>query len=216
MNIVKPSLPSISKAFHLAQEVYKEHIGLFTACMSTFFASWVVLEIIVIAGQRFGALLWMAAHLTFFVLFAGMEIGFIHICLMLHDGKQARYLELFRDLRLGVNFLFVQLVYFATVLVSLALLVVPGAYLGIKYTFYAFSFADRNSNLKQSFQQSTVTSQGSMWFLFWFSILILLFNLAGASILGIGLMMTVPVSALMKAFIYRELSNGGRDTSRHT
>jgi uncharacterized membrane protein len=205
MNVVRPNRPSIRKAFHFAWKVYKEHVGLFTACMSTFFAAWVVLEIIVIAGQRFGALLWVTAHLSFFILFAGMEVGFIQICLALHDGKQVRYSDNFRELRFGVNFFFVQLAYFATVLVGLALLIVPGSYLGTRYTFYAFSFADGNPNLKQSFKQSAVTSHDSMWLLFWFSILILLFNIAGAGILGIGLIMTVPLSTLMKVNIYRQL-----------
>lgn len=158
-----------------------------------------------IAGQRYGVLLWAVAHISFFVVFAGMEVGFVQICLALHDGKQVRYFDIFRELRAGVNFLIVQLIYFATVLVGLALLFVPGVYLGTKYTFYAFSFAEGNPNLQQSFQQSAVTGRDSMWFLFWFSILILLFNILGACLLGIGLIVTVPLSILIKASIYRQL-----------
>jgi hypothetical protein len=205
MNVVRPNHPSIRKAIHFAWKVYKEHVGLFTACMLTFFASWVVLEIIVIAGQRFGILLWAAAHLSFFVLLAGLEVGFVQICLMLHDGKQVRYMDLFRELRLGVHFFLVQSSYFVMVLVGFVLLVIPGTYLGTRYTFYVFPFTEGNPNLKQSFQLSAIASQESMWFLFYFSILIFLFNIAGASILGIGLIMTIPLSTLMKIDMYRQL-----------
>ena len=201
MNVVR----SIRKAFHFAWKVYKEHAGLFTACLLTFFAAWVVLEIIVIAGQRFGLLLWAIAHISFFIVFAGMEVGLIQICLALHDGKQVHYVDLFREIRLGINFLLVQFSYLVMVLGGLALVIVPGVYLGTKYTFYAFSFAEGNPNLKQSFQLSAVISQGSVWSLFWFSILILLFNIAGACILGIGLILTIPLSTLMKVNIYRQL-----------
>ena len=159
---------SIHKAFDFARRIFKEHFGLFTAYICTFFAAWIILEVIVVAGQQFGLFFWVIAHLIFFVVFAGMEVGLIQICLALHDGKQVRYSDIFSELRLGVQFLFIQLFYSAMVLIGLALLIVPGAYLGTKYTFYAFSFAEGNLNLKQSFQQSAVISQDAMWFLFFF------------------------------------------------
>ena len=205
MIFVKPNPPSIRKAFHFAWKVYKEQFGLLTACLLTFFAAWVILEIIVIAGQQSGIWLWTAAHLGFFIVFAGMEVGFIQICLALHDGKQVRYADLFREVRLGVHFLLVQLVYFVIVLVGLVLLIVPGAYLGARYTFYAFSFAEGNPNLKQSLRQSAVISRDSIGFLLWFSILILLMNLASACLLGVGLLGTIPLSMLMKVDLYRQM-----------
>ena len=149
----------------------------------------------------------MIAHLSFFIVFAGMEVGFVQICLAIHDGKQVFYSDIFRGLPLGARFLAVQLVYFVTVLVGLVLLVVPGVYFGTRFSLYGFYFVEGNPNLKQSFQQSVVTSQGSMWFLFWFSVLIFLFNILGASLLGIGLIVTIPLSGLMKTFVYRQLSN---------
>jgi hypothetical protein len=153
--------PSIRKAFDFAWIMFKKQLGLFTAIMLTFFTLWVILEVVVVAGQRFGFLLWVVTHLCFFIIFAGMEIGLIQMCLASHDGKQAYYSDVFREIHLGINFLFVQLVYFVMILVGFVLLIVPGAYLGTKHALYAFHFADGHSNLKQSFQESAVTSQGS-------------------------------------------------------
>lgn len=203
--IVEPNLPSIRKAFEFAWMMFKKQSGLFIAIMLTFFALWVILEFIVVAGQRFGFLLWVTAHTVFFIIFASMEIGLIRICLASHDGKQARYSDIFRELHLGINFLFVQLVYFVMILIGFMLFIVPGVYLGTKHALYAFHFADGHSNLKQSFQESALTSQGSWWFLFWFSVFIFLLNILGASILGVGLIITVPLSVLMKTSIYCQL-----------
>lgn len=208
--ILDSNLPSIRKAFDFAWMMFKKQLGLFIAIMLTFFASWVILEFIVVAGQRFGFLLWVIAHSSFFIIFASMEIGLIRICLASHDGKQIRYSDIFRELHLGINFLFVQLIYFVMFLVGFVLLIAPGAYLSTKYTLYAFHFAEGRSNLKQSFQQSAVTSQGSWWFLFWFSVFIFLLNVLGASILGVGLMITVPLSVLMKTYIYCQLRDSQR------
>ena len=197
----------IRHAVNFAWATFKANFRLLTACILTFFASWVILEVLVIAGQRLGFLWWLAAHLSFFIVFAGLEVGFIRICFALHDGKPVGYPDLFRELRLGANFLLIQLIYFVMVLVGFALLVIPGVYLGTKFTFYAYSFADGNPYLLQSFQQSGIISEGSMWFLEWFSNLILFLNIIGASFLGIGLIVTVPISILMKVYMYRLFTN---------
>ena len=204
--VMDSELPSIRKAFDFAWLTLRNHFGLFIALMLTFFASWLLLEVIVVAGQRLGVYLWSAAHLSFFVVFAGMEIGFIRICLASYDGKELRYSDIFSAWRLGIHFFFVQWIYFVIMAAGFVLLIVPGTYLSAKYAFYAFHFAEGDPTLKQSFQHSAMTTQGWLWFLTGFCFLILLLNILGASILGVGLIITVPLSVLMKTALYRELS----------
>lgn len=196
------NIASIRQTFDFAWITFKENFRLLSACVLTFFGSWVVLEVLVIAGQRLGFLWWFAAHLGFFVVFAGLEVGFIKTCLDLHDGKHVVYSDLFRELRLGASFLLIQLIYFVMVFTGLAFLVILGVYLGTKFTFYAYSFADGYPSLKQSFQQSGIITQDLMWF----SIDILLLNIVGTSVLGIGLIVTVPLTTLMKVHVYRQLT----------
>ena len=68
---------SIRQTFTFAWPIFKKRFGLFTAVLLTIFGAWVALEIVVIAGQRFGILLWAAAHLAFLVFVAGLEVGFL-------------------------------------------------------------------------------------------------------------------------------------------
>ena len=152
--VMDSELPSIRKAFDFAWMTLTNQFGIFIALMLTFLAVWVILEVIVVAGQRFGVYLWSAAHLGFFAIFASLEIGFIRICLASYDGKEIHFRDVFRELRLGINFFFVQLVYLAITVAGLVCLVLPGAYLGAKYAFYAFHFAEGDRTLKQSFQLS--------------------------------------------------------------
>src|ERR1700688_4347914 len=49
---------SIGQAFNFAWPIFKQRFGLFTAVLLTIFSAWVTLEIVVIAGQRVGILLW--------------------------------------------------------------------------------------------------------------------------------------------------------------
>ncbi len=198
---------SIRKTFDFAWTTFKKHYGLFTGIMLTFFASWVILEVVVIAGQKYGLLLWAIAHLSFFLFFSGLEVGLIQISLALSHEKQVSYSDLFHGLQLGIKFFAAQLIYFLVVLVGLILLIVPGVYFGIQYSFFGFYFVQGTSGPKHSFQQSAAASQGSMRFLLLFYIIIFLLNILGASLLGVGLIVTVPLSVLMAVSMYQQLNS---------
>lgn len=47
--------------------------------MLTFLSAWILLEMAVIAGQHYGWVWWAAMHLLFFIVFAGLEVGFLQI-----------------------------------------------------------------------------------------------------------------------------------------
>jgi len=81
----------IRQAIEFAWTTFKKHYGLLTAILLTIFGAWVALEIIVIAGQRFGILWWTVAHLVFFIIFAGIEVGFTQACIALYDGKEPTF-----------------------------------------------------------------------------------------------------------------------------
>src|SRR5260370_819177 len=69
---VKRDPISIRQAFNFALPIFKKRFGLFTAVLLTILGAWVVLEIVVIAGQRFGILLWAVMHLAFLIFVAGV------------------------------------------------------------------------------------------------------------------------------------------------
>ncbi len=205
MIMTTPHPPSIRKAINFAWATYKEHYGLFTVMMLAFLASWVVLEVVVIAGQKYGLVLWAISHLSFFIVFAGLEVGLIQICLALFDEKQVSYSDIFRGLHFGAKFFVAQFIYCVAVLVGLILLIIPGIYFGVRYFLFGFYFVQGTSDLKHSFQQSAVANQGSMRFLSLFFIIIFLLNILGASLLGVGLIVTIPLSVMMTTSIYRQL-----------
>src|ERR1700688_1795512 len=117
---------SLRQAFNFAWPIFKKRFGLFTAVLLTIFGAWVALEIVVIAGQRFGILLWAAAHLAFLVFVAGLEVGFLQICLALGDGREPAFSDTFTHFALGPQFLARQILYLFIIVIGLLLLIVPG------------------------------------------------------------------------------------------
>jgi hypothetical protein len=203
---VKHSPISMRHAFDFAWPALKQRFGLFSAVLLTILAAWVVLEIVVIAGQRFGIVLWAAMHLAFLIFFAGVELGLLQMCRALRNGKVPAFADTFAHLPLGPKFLAAQILYLLLVVIGLLLLVVPGVYLGVRYALFGFCFAGGQTDLRRCFQQSALISKGATAGLLRVLAALLLLNVLGASLLALGLFITVPLSALILTDVYRQLT----------
>ncbi len=197
---------SIRHAFNFAWPILKKHFGLFTAVLLTMFAAWVVLEVVVIAGQRLGMLLWAVMHLAFLVFFAGLELGLVQICRAFLDGKVPKFADSLAYLRLGPEFLAAQILYVLMVAIGLVLLVVPGVYLGVRCALFGFCFAEGETSPLRCFRQSAIQSKGETMGLLRILAALLVLNLLGASLLALGLFITVPLSVLIMTDVYRQLT----------
>ena len=203
---MKHSPISMRHAFDFAWPTFKKHFGLFTAVLLTILAAWAVLEIVVIAGQRFGILLWAVMHLTFLILVAGVELGLLQICRALSDEKVPTFADTFAHLPLGPKFLAAQILYFLMVVIGLLLLVVPGVYLGVRYALFGFCFAGGETNLLRCFHQSALLTKSATTGLLWILAALLLLNALGACLLALGLFITVPLSVLIMTDVHRQLT----------
>ena len=199
---------SLRAAFGFAWRALWQHFGLFAAILLTFGAAWVLLEAVVIGGQRLGLgiVLWAAAHLAFLVFFAGMEAGFMRVCLDVYDGGAPTFTAALARLALGPELLVGQILYLLLVIIGLALLIVPGLYLAARFAFFGFRLADGKADLVGSFRESAALSQGHVGQLSLLVVVLFLLNVLGACILGLGLFLTVPFSVLTMAGVYRQLN----------
>jgi uncharacterized membrane protein len=203
---MKSGLISVRRALAFAWPAFKKHWRLFGAILLLMLAAWIALEIVVITGQRFGLLLWITAHLVFLVSFACIQIGFLRTCLALHDHREARLTDAFAPFSLGIRFLAALALYALVVALGLALLVAPGVYLGARYAFFGYYFANGEPSIGNAFRSAARLADGAILDLGVILAALLVFNLLGAAILGIGLLITIPVSGLFLTDIYRQLS----------
>ena len=196
---------NLQKALAFAWRACWRRFGLFAMVQLAIFFAWVALEVAVIAGQRLGVVWWAVAHLAFLVFFSGAQLGLLRICLALCDGGEPTLRDAFACLADGPRFLAAQLVYLLLVTAGGALLLLPGLYLAARYAFLGFAIADGEPGLVRPFQHSAHLAAGS-----WGKVLALLFgvvvlNVLGASLLGVGLLVTIPLSFLTMTAIYRQL-----------
>jgi len=197
---------SLRLAMTFAWSTFKKRFGLFTTVLLTLLSAWVALEIVVVTGQRFGILLWIIAHLLFLTFFAGVELGFLQICLAFYKGQERTFADAFKHLASGPKFLACQMFYILLVVIGLLFLVIPGVYAGVRYSLFGLCMADGEVDPICSFRQSAILTTGSMMSLFWILVALLVLNVVGAALLGIGLFITLPVSALTVTAVYQQLS----------
>lgn len=91
------------------------------------------------------------------------------------------------------------------VIVGLIFLIIPGLYLAIKYMFVPLRILDEGVPVSQAFEDSATMTKDVKFdvVVLWF--LVVLMNLAGLLALGIGLLITIPVSSLVVASAYQQL-----------
>jgi uncharacterized membrane protein len=191
--------------FQNAWKAFKSYPRVFVISMLALFATWVALEVAVVALQRFGVVVWLILHLAFFVFFSGLMLGLHRMALETMDGQAPKLASLPALLGRSPTFLFAFCVYSVVVMVGLVLLVVPGIYVAAKYALFGQALATKSTTASQALRNAAALSAGHVTTVFAVLLIAFLLNLAGAAFLGVGLLLTFPVSLLATSDLYRSL-----------
>lgn len=195
----------IAPHFRTAWKAFKSHPRVFVVSMLILFASWVALEVAVVALHRFGLVVWLVLHLAFFVFFSGLMLGLHRVALETVDGKAPKVTDLTALLERGPTFLLAFCIYSVAVIGGLVLLIVPGIYLAVRYALFGQIIATRSTSAFAAFRDAAALSDGRFATVFAVLLIAFLLNLAGAAFLGLGLLITFPVSLLATSDLYRSL-----------
>lgn len=196
--------------FQNAWETFKTHPRAFVIAMLLLFASWVALEIAVVLFYRLGFVVWVLLHLAWLFLFSGMMVGIHRVALKAVDGETPDVRHLFHAFGDGPAYVLALVLYSFAVLVGLVLFVVPGIYLAVRFFLFAQILADQSGSALQALRGSAILTANHWSAVGALFLLVALFNLAGAALLGLGLLVTFPVSLLAISNLYRSLQQPAR------
>ena len=137
------------------------------------------------------------------------SISVITASLTIVDGGIPSFKGLFSkysNYKIFLNYIIASIAMGAAVLVGLILFVIPGIYLAIRLQFYKFLIVDKGDiSPINALKESWKMTEGHTWNLFLFLVLVALLNIVGAILLGIGLFVTIPITLLSYAMLYRKL-----------
>lgn len=150
-----------------------------------------------------GAFLFGLAVAVFSII---IKIGYTKIFLRINDGESPKFSDIFQEYKTFWRYLGTSVLSFLTVLGGLILLVVPGIIWLIRFSFAPIIVVDTKMGPVASMKESYAITKGNFWKLLGFWMVIGLVNLLGIICLGVGFLVTMPVTILASIYVYRELS----------
>ena len=89
--------------------------------------------------------------------------------------------------------------------VGLLLCIIPGIILSVRFQFFGWAIVDRELGPFEAMQESWELTRGSFWNLVLLWLVLAGINILGALALGVGLLITSPMSMVAVGFVYRRL-----------
>jgi uncharacterized membrane protein len=136
---------------------------------------------------------------------AVLTLGVTYIALRLVSGQSAEFGDLFARVSLALNYLITSFLFGIIVAVGLLLLIVPGIICAAKLSFFPYFVVDDGAGPIDALQRSWSLTNGITLKVLLFGLVLLLINFVGLLALGIGVLVTYPVSYLAHAHVYRQL-----------
>lgn len=147
----------------------------------------------------------VALNIVDFAVQLVIGMGLMLVLIRVYDKAHTDYGDMFEPLHLFWKFLVMTLLVTIITTIGMALLIVPGIIAALALSFAPYLVVDRNLTALDAIKESVHITNGHRWNLLMFVALVFVANLIGAAALGIGLMITVPVTALAAVHVYRWL-----------
>lgn len=197
------------EALRFGWETVKQNLGLILVLVLVSGVIYYVPSVIqAVVGEIDGTALGAVSALVTIVFWpfqVAVSLGWLKIGLNFVDGKGSTVNDLFIYWRYFFKYLIAGLVYALIVAGGLILLIVPGIIWAVKFQFWPYLLVDKNLGPIEAIKASGKITQGAKWNLFLFGWLLFFVNLLGVLALLIGLLVTIPVTMLASAFVYRQL-----------
>jgi len=137
---------------------------------------------------------------------AFISFVFVTAALELHDYETVDFDDLTRALPRFAQFFIGYILFGIAVVIGYLLLIIPGIYLSIKLFFYMYLVVDKGINGIDALKMSYNMTTGHFKELFLFLLSLFVINLIGLLLLGFGMLVTIPVTSIAAARIYRKFA----------
>ncbi len=194
------------EAIKFGWETLKKNFGFLVSIIAIYLVISFVPDFVAKRAMEINPLIGYFLYIGGYVLMIVALIGLVKISLKLYDNEKAKVSDIFSHYRLFFKYLIASIVYALIVLVGLILLIVPGIIFMLKYYFFDYFVVDKGYGPIEALKKSAEITKGNRLNLFMFILLILFINILGMFFFFIGLIITIPITILATAFVYRKLS----------
>jgi uncharacterized membrane protein len=136
---------------------------------------------------------------------AVVGLMWLRVLIEVHDGAPVDLTKVRQLTRGFVPYLLTTLLLGLMVGLGLALLIVPGVLLALRFGFAPLVVADQGRDPFEALRESSRLTEGARGELLVFGLLALVVNLAGLLAFGLGLFVTIPTTGLAAVWVLRKL-----------
>ncbi len=133
-------------------------------------------------------------------------VGITSLSLAIVDGKGFVYRDLFLPLGVVVRYVAANLLVGVIVILGLILLVIPGLYAITRFCMVRYAALEEGGDAFAVLARSSRLTDGIKWRLLGFLLVLVGINILGALVFLVGLVVSVPLSMLAFAHLYREVT----------
>ncbi len=131
--------------------------------------------------------------------------GIIIVAFMLLRQQEVQFGDFFKGFNYFLPLVLAGIVSGILVTLGLILLIIPGVYLIVSYLFVSMLIVEHHMEFWQALETSRQIVTKNWFSVFIFVLILFAINLVGAIALGIGLLVTIPVSACSVCVAYRKI-----------
>ncbi len=203
---------SVGECFRFGWETFKKRPWfLIGVLIVTFIVSAVINYVAGLFGTE-----GMGGLLGFLVSFGAstlLGMGTTAFLLKAHDSIESAKINLLWHPQSFVSYLVSSIVLGVAAVIGFILLIVPGIIIILTYQFGQYIIIDRNLGPIEALKESARITKGSRMQLFVLLLALVGVNILGALALGIGLLVTIPISMLAMVHAYRTLEHKASEVS---
>jgi len=195
---------SISEALYFGWATTKSNLGFFIKLLIIIGPLLFIPNIIAREALEINTFLGIILHIAGYVLTILVSIELVKITLIFYDYNKGQLKDLFSEYRLFFKYLLANIIYVLIILGGLLLFIIPGIIWAIKFQFFPHLIVDKKLEPIEALKQSSAITRGIKWQLLAFLLVVVIINVLGILFL-VGLFITIPITILAMAFVYRKL-----------
>lgn len=145
--------------------------------------------------------------LVFLIVSLVIQLGAYNLMLKIVDGHKADIKDLYaypNALNKVIRNIVAGLIVGVIVVGGLLLFIIPGIYLAVRLMFFTYYIIDKDASIVDSIKMSWALTKGGVVNLFLLGLMFAAINFVGALLFGIGLAVTLPLTFLATALLYRK------------
>lgn len=156
--------------------------------------------------ERIGGFYDYAMSIAYIVVTMIILLGLTKISLKLRDREKVEFANLFDSFNVLGPFLIAGILVGLAIGLGTVLLVIPGIIVAIKFWFTGYLVYDEKLGPIEAIKRSIFITNGYGFELFLFGMLLFGINVLGFICLGVGILVSGPVTILAAAYVYRHLN----------